>query len=114
MWVVVKLNCLLSSNSLFPIDEQLFPSNHITLVEIVGIVTGALGTVIIVLLFYCFAKKRGWLSVYSSSSRTTNRDPVSPYCQLGLHENMLFPQVLKKPPEIGKTPKLFHTIMRKN
>lgn len=82
----------------------------------IGIVSGVLGMVfMIVLLFYCFVKKR-WLTVYSSSSRTTNQrdpeslpcEPVFPNgdCQLqGLCENMQdakFAQVVKNAPEIGK------------
>ena len=115
------MNYLLSSNSLFPIDEQPSPSNHFPLVETIsGIVSGVFGTVIIVVLLYCFAKKKRWLFTNSSRSRTTNQyDPESLPCESvfpsgdcqlqGLCETMQdaeFAQVVKKAPEIGKTTKI--------
>ena len=106
------------------------PSNHITLGETIGIVAGVLVIAIIVLPFYHFAKKRGWLSANSSSRRTTGTcqhdpesvpcEPVSSNvdCQLqGLCENMQdaeFAQVVKMAPEIGKTTKLYQTRTRNN
>ena len=102
------MNCLLSSNSLLLIDEEPLPSNNFTLVT--AIITGVLGTVIIVVLLYCFVKKKRWLSAYSISSRTTNQ--CNPQLQ-GLCEDMQdaeLAQVVKKDPEIGKTIKLYHTI----
>ena len=98
------------------------PSNDITLISIV---TGVLVTIIaiVALLLYCIAKKNGWFSKYSSSSRTTNQhDPESLLCEpvsrnvdyqpQGLCENMQdaeFAQVVKMAPEIGKTTKLYQT-----
>lgn len=89
----------------------------------IGIVTGVV-TTIIVLLFYCLAKKKGWLSSYRSSGTTTNqRNPESSSCEpgdcqlQGLCENMQdaeFDQVVKKAPEIGKATTLYHTITRNN
>ena len=103
------MNCLSSSNSLLLIDEEPLPSNNFTLL-VTAIITGGLGTVIIVVLLYCFVKKKRWLSAYSISSRTTNQH--NPQLQ-GLCEDMQdaeLAQVVKKDPEIGKTIKLYHTI----
>lgn len=100
-------------------DKQSLPSNHITLWETLGIVAGVLVITIIVLPFYCFAKKKGWLSTNSSSSRTANQhDPESVRCEplfpnvdcqrQSLCENMQdteFAQVVKMVPEIDYEPK---------
>ena len=78
--------------------------------------------------FYHFAKKKGWLSTNSSSSRAEYQhdpelvpcEPVSSNvdCQLqGSCENMEdaeFAQVVKMAPEIGKTTKLYQTRTRNN
>ena len=74
-----------------------------------AIITGVLGVIIVVLL-YCFVKKKRWLSTYSIGSRTINQH--NPQLQ-GLCEDMQdaeLAQVVKKDPEIGKTIKLYHTI----
>ncbi len=109
-------------NILFPLDVQPTPSYHITTVQIIGIVAGTLGTVVIVLLaVYCIARKKRWLSLHSKrSSRTTNqRNPESLPCEpvftngecqrQSLCENMQNAaecvQIVKKAPEIGSTMK---------
>ena len=71
---------------------------------------------IVLLVFYCIAKKKRWLSHYSSSSRTSNQHdaeslPCEPVftnneCQRqSLCENMQNAaecvQIVKKAPEIG-------------
>lgn len=100
-------------------DPQSLPSSHITLWETIGIVAGVLVTTIILLPFYCFAKKKGWLSTNSSRSRTTNQhDPESVQCEplftnvdcqlQHLCENIQdaeFGQIVKKAPEIDYEPK---------
>lgn len=112
---VKAVNCLSSSNSLLLIDEEPLPSNNFTL--LVTTITGVLGTVIIVVLLYCFVKKKRWLFpgfTYSNSSRTTNQQ--NPQLQ-GLCEDMQdaeLAQVVKKDPEIGKTIKLYHTVTKNN
>lgn len=107
------MNCLLSSNCLFLIDDQPLPSDNFALL-VTAIITGVLGTVIIVVLLYCFVKKKRWLSAYSISSRTTNQR--NPQLQ-GLCEDMQdaeLAQVVKKDPEIGKRIKLYHAITKHN
>lgn len=104
-------------------DETFEPSNGITLEVSIGIVSGVLVTIIIVLLFYCLAKGKGWLSICSSSGETANYIPCEPVypngnCQMqNICEDMQDPevaQVVKKVPEIGKKTTMYNTITRNN
>ena len=83
---------------------------------VIGLVTGIFVVFIIPLVVYFVAKKKRWLSLYSSSKRTNHSSPESLPCEQvftindsqcqSLCENMQNSpesQIVKKVPEIGKT-----------